>query len=374
MTTTRAGTATNEDANVSPNVSSTSANVGRYHSTKGLLSEASSTNLMFPSEAFDDALWVKSAATVTADATTAPDGTVSAEKVLDTAASAVHFVRRDFASVPADNSPAVCSVYAKAAERSWSVIELVKKSGATEFKFFNLSTCAVGTNGTATGAVGALSNGWCRIHASVSSVGTGATTPRCHYYVANADAASASYLGDGASGIFLWGAQSEALATSTSYIRTTSASVTRNADVSTVPTTGWPTTSGEVSFRFTPISASAPSSVGVLLDTRTTVSTNGVQFQRDTSNRLLFITYDGTAAQCQNQTAALTWSDNMLIEGRWTPTSCEVWVNGVQADSDPGTGSPASHSSAHIGNHFGNSFQANGWFNSICAGAANRCP
>lgn len=191
----------------------------------GMLIEESRTNLLTYSEQFNDAAWVKTRATVTANSTTAPDGTTTADKLVeDTTASNSHALRQS----PSLSAVAYSfSVYAKAGERSW--IRLVNASGTNQAAYFNLSSGVVGTVGaSATASISSAGNGWyrCSIVFTVASAGANSIDIR----LANADGGD-FYTGDGISGIYLWGAQLEAGAFATSYIPTTTASVTRVADV-----------------------------------------------------------------------------------------------------------------------------------------------
>ena len=67
-------------------------------------------------------------------------------------------------------------------------------------------------------------NGWYRVDITLNDVILEAA-----FFLYNGS--SYTYTGDGTSGIYIWGAQLEAGSYATSYIPTTSASVTRNADV-----------------------------------------------------------------------------------------------------------------------------------------------
>lgn len=188
---------------------------------RGLLMEAAATNFWLHSEDFFDAAWTKSGATIAANAGMAPDGATTADKLVENSANTQHFVSR------ATSGTKSMSVYAKAAGRTWLAFQ-----HGSALVYFNLSGAgAVGTSTADRAEIEALGNGWYRC---TSVVNTPANDTRVIYLASGNGVVS--YLGDGASGVLLWGGQTEASAYKSSSISTTSAAATRGADMASFQT------------------------------------------------------------------------------------------------------------------------------------------
>ena len=172
---------------------------------KGVLIEGARTNLCLQSQTFDNASWSKVRSSVSANVVVAPDGTTTADKLVeDTTASNTHRVQQ---SITISSGVAhTASVYLKAAERSWAALTFFDGT-STWTIYANLSTGALGSSSgspTAT-TITALANGWYRVSLTAT---TGNTAGQVQIYAATADG-TISYTGDGASGLYLWGAQLE---------------------------------------------------------------------------------------------------------------------------------------------------------------------
>ncbi len=240
ITFTRASSATR--VNSSGLIETVSSDVARFDydpvtlAAKGLLIEEQRTNLLLRSQEFDNASWVKTRATVTANAATAPDGAITADKLVeDSTAAASHYISQLVASHTSGATYTV-SAYAKAGERSQIRVNGDATIGLISPAIFDLSSGTVTSSGgfTTTSMI-ALGNGWYRCIAT----GTATATAVGVWVLGLAVAGSTSYTGDGTSGIYLWGAQLEAGAFATSYIPTTSATVTRAADVASITGTNF---------------------------------------------------------------------------------------------------------------------------------------
>ena len=201
-------------------------------SYKGLLVEPAATNLSTYSEDFSTT-WTPLNATITTNDTTAPDGNTTADKLVESAATASRYVYKT-SGIGVSAGVYSGSVYAKAAERSRLILALW--SGANyELVQFDLSNGTVvqeAVSGIA--AITDAGGGWyrCSVKRTLGAV----TTYLSIGPYLNADIGGSltggfpSYAGDDTSGIYIWGAQVETGPIATSYIPTTTASVTRNAD------------------------------------------------------------------------------------------------------------------------------------------------
>lgn len=370
VTTTRAGTATNYDENLSPSLVSASANTARYHSTKGLLSEAAATNLALQSEAIDTATWTKEAGvTVTANGAVAPDGTTTMDLVDNTAGADALKSAYQSVAVSSTTGPLTHSSFARPNGASSLATVGVGCAGTTP------ATCACTVSSGTCATVINASN--CAAYSTITAPVRLTATMTCNAAFTTAfPLVTGGQFGTSKGAAFFWGSQLETGSVATSYIPTTTAAVTRNADVHTVPATGWPTTSGEVSVVYTPTSAALPASNHTLVDSTTTGTSQGFRLLRNTSNQIEFAVY-AAAQVCAITPTLQTWTADvaLTIEARWTPTSCEVFVNGTSiGGAGVATGSPASHdTAANIGSNLDGVGIGIGYFRNVCVGAPGRC-
>lgn len=205
---------------------------------RGLLVEGLRTNLLLRSEEIDNAAWnLKIRSSITANATAAPDSVASADKLVeDTTASNDHYTQQPLSKAASALSYAA-SVYVKAGERSQIqllVYDTVGGFGNRASATFDsasggsiITAAAVAGTFTAPSAtVVSCANGWVRISLRFTS----GTETGIAVRLSIAVVGSTTYTGDGTSGIYVWGAQLEQAKFESSYIKTTTATVTRGAD------------------------------------------------------------------------------------------------------------------------------------------------
>jgi len=226
LSVTRATTATR--VNSSGLIESVASNVPRLDYTNGscpsILVEPQRTNMLSFSEQFENSFWTKGNSTITVNAINSPSGTLTADKLVENTANNGHYAETVIATSAGQTY--TLTVFLKKAERNFAYIGAY--TNESKQVYVNLTTGAVTTTaGTILNYnVQSLVNGWFRVSLTFT-----ATTEVYPFFGASNNGTNFSYTGDGTSGIYIWGAQLEAGSYATSYIPTTSASVTRNADV-----------------------------------------------------------------------------------------------------------------------------------------------
>lgn len=186
-------------------------------------------NALLFSEQFDNAAWTKGGASISANATTAPDGATTADKLVEDTSTGSHTVLVNNFPVIA-NTTHTFSAYVKAAERVSGRIDVSNGGNTSGFRaYFNLTdgTVSLGTaygTGTYSGAsIQDVGDGWYRVSVTGVVDSSSTTTDLFLLLDNNTDGSSVSYTGDGASGFYVWGAQFEESSSASTYFATGSA-------------------------------------------------------------------------------------------------------------------------------------------------------
>lgn len=157
-------------------------------------------NLLVYSEEFDNALWTQFNSSVSANVTTAPNGEATGDKLVEDTSNNIHSA---YQTLTWSAIGYTFSCYVKAAEHTWVAL-YINITGSPK-AWFNLSAGTVGTveSGLSAG-IEDVGDGWYRCWVSFTGI---AGSGKWQAITTATGDGVASYLGDGSSGIYIWGAQ-----------------------------------------------------------------------------------------------------------------------------------------------------------------------
>jgi hypothetical protein len=314
-----------------------------------LLVEPQRTNLALYSSSFDNAAWFKLNATITANNTTSPSGIQDADAIVDDATNGVHITYL-FVNKTTGNS---WTCYMKKGTLDYGYISAVQSATLFTTCIINLTNGAIhelqnGSLTTGTVTTEDVGNGWYRVKMQTNVLNAG-----CSFGTSDGSALSgatkqAIYTGTGSGTIYLWGAQSEDATYSTSYIPTTSASVTRNADV--ISKTGISSLIGtEFTVFFDGYESFGPSSRYLVLKGSGGTYANAVFLEANASNQIaLTVLNNSSATVFGGLSSSLTSGQRFKLAVRCKNNDFAFYVNGVQVATQA-SGSVPTTSDLYLG-------------------------
>lgn len=191
-----------------------------------------SENLLTYSEQIDNAAWNKGEVTVTANAVLAPNGTLTADKILETVNNATHYISQNYNTTAGTSF--TYTVYLKAAERTFAFVGMSDLVSGDCHVVVDLiagtlgTTSLIGVGGwtNRSFSIDSAGNGWWRVRCS----GTTSTTYAAPRIYTMTSGTNYSYVGTTTSGIYVWGTQLEKGLTATSYTQTVASAITRSTN------------------------------------------------------------------------------------------------------------------------------------------------
>ena len=207
-----------------PRVTHTRQSSATYVDGDGVIKTAT-TNLLLRSEDFSTT-WTGTRLLAfgsgsVANAIAAPNGTLTADKIVEDTATGGHYVNQLVTVSSGVTYSASC--YMKAAERSLVYLALATTPSA--IAYFDLSNGTVADSSDPdllSAIITPVGDGWYRC--SITTVSTGTSTNiRIGLTPSITAGTFPSHTGDGTSGIYIWGAQLEESSTVGQYVKTTTA-------------------------------------------------------------------------------------------------------------------------------------------------------
>jgi hypothetical protein len=334
LTVTRATTATR--VNASGLISSVASNVPRLDYTNStcpsILVERQRTNLLTYSEQFDNISWIKLNVSITANNGVSPDGNTNADTVIPNTNNDVHILRSNIFNQSGTTSH---SWFVKA--NGYSKVAVRESELVGNYAAFDLSNgTLLSTNQT--GSIVNYGNGWYRITLIDTTIGLLSQSSLVilpdSYTTGNP---LINWSGDGVKGVFAYGATAEVGSYATSYIPTTTAAVTRNADV--ISKTGISDLIGQTEgtiyaeIKVNKLIGTASRYIFHLSD-GTANNRIYMAFSGSSSNVLRGRIFNGGTLQCSIDTSTLTNTGTYKLALAYKNNDIVFYVNGVQIGVD----------------------------------------
>ena len=197
-------------------------------SCPSILVEPQKINLLLRSEEFENASWVNGLIqSRTPNTTISPSGNLTADKIFPANNNGAHFLYQPITTNTTTTQTASC--YFKASEYTRCGIKF-NDNNISQGQIFDLILGqTVGSLGTKTnGRITSVGNGWYRCVVTISSP---TSLKNVQFCIVDNTSTVFDFIGTITSGLFIWGAQLELGGNATSYIPTTTATVTRNVDL-----------------------------------------------------------------------------------------------------------------------------------------------
>tara|TARA_R110001606_G_scaffold290_2_gene1168 strand:- start:651 stop:1910 length:1260 start_codon:yes stop_codon:yes gene_type:complete len=199
-----------------------------------LLLEPTKTNLQIRSEEFDNSAWIKGSATITANNIISPENVLNADKMQRTSSTSQHYVA-DVLNIGFGSKTVSISIFIKKGIGDFFTFRASQSGGVRVDLIFKYSTKEIisyqGFGGwiAVNSKFEELPNDWFRLNMTLTT--SGSSSNLVTYFSSRSSSGVVTDADiNSNSNCYLWGAQTEISTFTSSYIKTTSGSVTRQLD------------------------------------------------------------------------------------------------------------------------------------------------
>jgi len=302
-------------------------------SCPSILLEPQRTALLTYSEMFSDVSWVKTNSTISANVTTSPDGALTADRYSANGVNTAHQLTQSITFT--SGSTYTFSTYAKVDTNNFIQLVLPAPAfGANAWANFNVLNGTIGTVGSAaTTNIVNVGNGWFRCSITAPATTTILTTV---LLVVISSATSGRLEANTlTTSLFIWGAQLEVGAYITSYIPTTTSTVTRNLDA--ISKTGISDLIGQTEgVLFVESAALFNDLTSRILSISDGTSMNriGIYYNTNSNQILIFGVANGTSFANSISYTLTDETQFAKIAVRYRVNDITLWVNGAKRGTD----------------------------------------
>jgi hypothetical protein len=301
---------------------------GVVNGCPSLILEPQRTNLIPYSEEFDNAAWSKFRSSISPNTAISLDGTLNADKLIDTSVSGTHGMEDTISSL-SSGSKYTYSIFAKADE-----IKQVGLLLATQGRIFDLENGTILDEFIAAPDASKIEdygNGWYRCSITIT---LNATSAKTSVYLSKNN--NITFTGDGTSGVYIWGAQLEVGSYPTSYIPTNGSAVTRSAEVAdgSGDADTFNDSEGVLMAEIAYPNPTTSSNLRLAISDGTDANRILIQNVSSTSNRLQFYLISNYTTSTNFYTNLSDITSFNKIVFKYKTNDFSVWINGFQVLTD----------------------------------------